>query len=61
MVVIKIKGMIVVEVLDECFGYMIRGYNNLRMIIMGSEIVGDILVKNVVKGFVEGKYDGGRY
>lgn len=35
MVVIKIKGMVAVEVFDECLVYMICGYNNLCMIIMG--------------------------
>ncbi|WP_370597174.1 RpiB/LacA/LacB family sugar-phosphate isomerase, partial [Staphylococcus hominis] len=29
---------------------MTRGHNNSRMITMGSEIVGDTLAKNVVKG-----------
>ncbi|MBH4889480.1 RpiB/LacA/LacB family sugar-phosphate isomerase, partial [Staphylococcus aureus] len=48
----------VVDVTEERSGYMTRGHNNSRMITMGSEIVGDTLAKNVVKGFVEGKYDG---
>ena len=61
MVATKIKGMIAAEVSDERSGYMTRGHNNSRMITMGSEIVGDTLAKNVVKGFVEGKYDGGRH
>ncbi len=30
------------------------------MITMGAEIVGDG-VKNIAKGFVNGKYDGGRH
>lgn len=46
--------MIAAEVSDERSGYMTRGHNNSRMITMGSEIVGDTLAKNVVKGFVEG-------
>lgn len=53
--------MIVVEVLDECLVYMICSYNNVCMIIMGVEIVGDMFVKNVVKEFVNGYYDGGCY
>lgn len=61
MVATKIKGMIAAEVSDERSGYMTRGHNNSRMITVGSEIVGDTLAKNVVKGFVEGKYDGGRH
>jgi len=32
-----------------------------KMITLGSEIVGDTLAKNVVKGFVNGHYDGGRH
>ncbi|MCO7051791.1 galactose-6-phosphate isomerase subunit LacA [Proteus terrae] len=61
MVATKVKGMIAAEVSDERSAYMTRGHNNSRMITMGSEIVGDTLAKNVVKGFVEGKYDGGRH
>ncbi|MDK4213921.1 galactose-6-phosphate isomerase subunit LacA [Staphylococcus warneri] len=57
----KIKGMIAVEVSDERSAYMTRGHNNSKMITMGSEIVGDTLAKNVVKGFVNGHYDGGRH
>lgn len=57
----KIKGMIAAEVLDERSAYMTRGHNNSKMITMGSEIVGDTLAKNVVKGFVNGHYDGGRH
>lgn len=61
MVVIKVKGMIVVEVLDECLVYMIRVYNNVRMIILGLEIVGLGVVKYIVEGFVDGIYDVGCY
>ncbi|WP_331246023.1 galactose-6-phosphate isomerase subunit LacA [Staphylococcus capitis] len=57
----KIKGMIAAEVLDERSAYMTRGHNNSKMITLGSEIVGDTLAKNVVKGFVNGHYDGGRH
>lgn len=57
----KIKGMIAAEVSDECSAYMTRGHNNSKMITLGSEIVGDTLAKNVVKGFVNGHYDGGRH
>lgn len=31
------------------------------MITMGSQIVGETLAKNIVKGFVFGSYDGGRH
>ena len=41
--------------------YMTRGHNNSRMITMGAEIVGEGLAKNIAKGFVNGKYDGGRH
>lgn len=57
----KIKGMIAAEVSDERSAYMTRGHNNSKMITMGSEIVGDTLAKNIVKGFVNGHYDGGRH
>lgn len=57
----KIKGMIAAEVSDERSAYMTRGHNNSKIITLGSEIVGDTLAKNVVKGFVNGHYDGGRH
>ncbi|MCT1927200.1 galactose-6-phosphate isomerase subunit LacA [Staphylococcus pasteuri] len=61
MVATKIKGMIAAEVSDERSAYMTRGHNNSKMITLGSEIVGDTLTQNVVKGFVNGHYDGGRH
>ena len=61
MVATKIKGMVAAEVSDERSAYMTRGHNNSRMITIGSEIVGDELAKNIVKGFVNGSYDGGRH
>lgn len=57
----KIKGMVAAEVSDERSAYMTRGHNNSRMITVGAEIVGDELAKNIAKGFVNGKYDGGRH
>ncbi|MFS1066030.1 galactose-6-phosphate isomerase subunit LacA [Enterococcus faecalis] len=61
MVATKIKGMVAAEVSDERSAYMTRGHNNSRMITVGAEIVGDELSKNIAKGFVNGKYDGGRH
>ena len=61
MVATKIKGMVAAEVSDERSAYMTRGHNNSRMITMGAEIVGEGLAKNIDKGFVNGKYDGGRH
>ncbi|EGD29061.1 galactose-6-phosphate isomerase LacA subunit [Streptococcus sanguinis SK72] len=61
MVATKIKGMVAAEVSDERSAYMTRGHNNSRMITMGAEIVGEVLAKNIAKGFVNGKYDGGRH
>ena len=61
MVATKIKGMLAAEVSDERSAYMTRGHNNSRMITMGAEIVGEGLAKNIAKGFVNGKYDGGRH
>ena len=61
MVATKIKGMVASEVSDERSAYMTRGHNNSRMITMGAEIVGEGLAKNIAKGFVNGKYDGGRH
>ena len=61
MVATKIKGMVAAEVSDERSAYMTRGHNNSRMITVGAKIVGDELAKNIAKGFVNGKYDGGRH
>ncbi|EMC12192.1 galactose-6-phosphate isomerase subunit LacA [Streptococcus mutans] len=61
MVATKVKGMIAAEVSDERSAYMTRGHNNARIITLGVEIVGDELAKNIVKDFVEAKYDGGRH
>ena len=61
MVATKIKGMVAAEVSDERSAYMTRGHNNSRMMTMGAEIVGEGLAKNIAKGFVNGKYDGGRH
>lgn len=61
MVATKIKGMVAAEVSDERSAYMTRGHNNSRMITMGAEIVAEGLAKNIAKGFVNGKYDGGRH
>lgn len=61
MVATKIKGMVAAEVSDERSAYMTRAHNNSRMITIGAEIVGDKLAKNIAKGFVTGKYDGGRH
>ena len=61
MVATKIKGMVAAEVSDGRSAYMTRGHNNSRMITMGAQIVGDQLAKNIAKGFVNGKYDGGRH
>ena len=61
MVATKIKGMVAAEVTDERSAYMTRGHNNSRMLTMGAEIVGEGLAKNIAKGFVNGKYDGGRH
>ena len=53
--------MVAAEVSDERSAYMTRGHNNSRMITMGAQLVGDELAKNIAKGFVNGKYDGGRH
>ncbi|WP_438839099.1 galactose-6-phosphate isomerase subunit LacA [Streptococcus pluranimalium] len=61
MVATKIKGMVAAEVSDERSAYMTRGHNNSRIITLGSEISAPGIAKNIVKGFVEGAYDGGRH
>ncbi|AXI58622.1 TPA: galactose-6-phosphate isomerase subunit LacA [Streptococcus pyogenes] len=61
MVATKIKGMVAAEVSDERSAYMTRGHNNARIITLGSEISAPGIAKNIIKGFVEGEYDGGRH
>ncbi|HEP6616954.1 TPA: galactose-6-phosphate isomerase subunit LacA [Streptococcus pyogenes] len=61
MVATKIKGMVAAEVSDERSAYITRGHNNSRIITLGSEISAPGIAKNIIKGFVEGKYDGGRH
>ncbi|MCU7682197.1 galactose-6-phosphate isomerase subunit LacA [Streptococcus agalactiae] len=61
MVATKIKGMVAAEVSDERSAYMTRGHNNSRIITLGSEISAPGIAKNIVKGFVEGEYAGGRH
>ncbi|HER7286153.1 TPA: galactose-6-phosphate isomerase subunit LacA [Streptococcus pyogenes] len=61
MVATKIKGMVAAEVSDERSAYMTRIHNNARIITLGSEISAPGIAKNIIKGFVEGKYDGGRH
>lgn len=61
MVATKIKGMLAAEVSDERSAYMTRGHNNARIITLGSEISAPGIAKNIIKSFVEGKYDGGRH
>lgn len=58
MVATKIKGIIGANVSDERSAYMTRSHNNSRVITIGSQIVGEKLAINIVKSFVEGKYDG---
>lgn len=61
MVATKVKGMVAAEVSDERSAYMTRGHNNARIITLGSEISAPGIAKNIIKGFIEGKYDGGRH
>ena len=61
MVATKIKGIIAAVVSDERSAYMTRSHNNSRIITLGSEILGDTLAKQIVQGFLEGEYDGGRH
>lgn len=57
----KIKGVIAANVSDERSAYMTRSHNNSKVITLGSKIVGEKLAINIVKSFVEGKYDAGRH
>ena len=57
----KSKEWLLQKYLTNVSAYMTRGHNNSRMITMGAQLVGDELAKNIAKGFVNGKYDGGRH
>lgn len=57
----KIKGIVAAEVSDERSAYMTRGHNNSKIITIGANIVGEKVAKNIVKGFLTAKYDGGRH
>lgn len=61
MVATKIKGIVAAEVSDERSAYMTREHNNSRVITLGANIVGKELAKNIVKEFLQAKYDGGRH
>ncbi|HHX69201.1 MAG: galactose-6-phosphate isomerase subunit LacA [Miniphocaeibacter sp.] len=61
MAITKFKGLVAAEVSDERTGYMTRRHNNARIITLGSEIVGIEVAKNIVKEFINAKYDGGRH
>ena len=57
----KIKGIIAAEVSDERSAYMTRSHNNAKIITLGANITGPELAKNIVRGFANGSYDGGRH
>ncbi len=57
----KIKGIIAAEVSDERSAYMTRSHNNAKIITLGAKITGPELAKNIVRGFANGSYDGGRH
>lgn len=61
MVATKVKGIVAAEVSDERSAYMTREHNNSRVITLGANIVGKELAKNIVKEFLQAKYDGGRH
>lgn len=61
MVATKVKGIVAAEVSDERSAYMTREHNNSRVITLGASIVGKELAKNIVKEFLQAKYDGGRH
>ena len=62
MVATKIKGMVAAEVSDERSAYMTRWTQQLTVwSLWVHNLIGDELAKNIAKGFVNGKYDGGRH
>jgi galactose-6-phosphate isomerase len=57
----RIKGVVAAEVSDERTAYMTRSHNNARILTIGAKITGEELAKNIVHGFAEGSYAGGRH
>ena len=57
----RIKGIIAAEVSDERTAYMTRSHNNAKIITIGAKTTGTELAKNIVHGFANGSYDGGRH
>ena len=57
----RIKGIIAAEVSDERTAFMTRSHNNAKIITIGAKTTGTELAKNIVHGFANGSYDGGRH
>lgn len=61
MVAAKVKGMIAAEVSDERSAYMTREHNDARLIILGTNIVGQELALAIANAFLNAPYRGGRH
>lgn len=61
MVAAKVKGMIAAKVSDERSAYMTREHNDARLIILGTNIVGQELALAIANAFLNAPYRGGRH
>ena len=57
----KHKGMIAAEVSEERSVLMTKRHNGVRILVMGSAIVGEELAKSCLRSFLSHGYDGGRH
>ncbi|NMM65334.1 galactose-6-phosphate isomerase subunit LacA [Clostridium sp. P21] len=57
----KVKGMVTACVSDEHSAKMTRDHNGSLGIAIGSDLVGEVLAKNLVKIFIEKNFSAGRH
>lgn len=61
MVTTKHSGIICAQLSDEHSALMTRDHNNSNIISVGAEIVGNSVIRSIVKRFVEHEYAAGRH
>lgn len=57
----KVKGMVTACVSDEHSAKMTRDHNGSLGMAIGSDLVGEVLAKNLVKIFIEKSFSAGRH
>lgn len=61
MITTKHKGIICAELSDEHSAQMTRDHNNTNIISIGYRLVGEEIIHEIVKRFIERDYSGGRH